>query len=463
MAVGDPWNNNGTKNGAMQVFIPSSAPIISSISIDSLMSHFDDLVFDKSDSSHIRHLVEVLCGESGIGQILAWSVRDWLNGGVYTAWLGFVDRLFASIYGLPRIYEETTKFNPSDGALTIEEVNEALVKESWYKERFVLLMKALCSGGTVRGFRFACQSICFCDCDIYETWRYKKQDFQVGRMGYTLYNEVVICPYSKGVTERQKELLLRVLDRLKPADVIVTINMNGLEAFTHRSMRAVTASSTYFEIQRTVMNTVDNSKLPPASEIFTDGQAYGYDAYLRLDTGETTEVRKAIQNRTQEYTEYYVSDKSSTAQVADVTYTIENANDEVVPEEDWTERESTVRWSSWVRFTIVDAPDNYPGGKYGRTPMRAPAVNRDGTDYIFPYESQDAYERMKGTQVIADGGEVMGHHYRVRLSVSTTTTRYTPDMSLVTVNDASNNMQVLPEVEPKESNAYSRVTLRNMQ
>ena len=40
MAVGDPWNNNGTKNGAMQVFIPSSAPIISSISIDSLMSHF---------------------------------------------------------------------------------------------------------------------------------------------------------------------------------------------------------------------------------------------------------------------------------------------------------------------------------------------------------------------------------------------------------------------------------------
>ena len=40
MAIGDPWNNNGTKNGAMQVFIPSSAPIISSISIDSLISQF---------------------------------------------------------------------------------------------------------------------------------------------------------------------------------------------------------------------------------------------------------------------------------------------------------------------------------------------------------------------------------------------------------------------------------------
>lgn len=441
----------------MQVFIPSSVPIVSSISIDSLMGSFDEDLFDKSESSHIRHVVEALCGEAGMGQLLARSVRNWLDGGIHTAWLGYVDQLMASIYGLPRTHSESTTYNPSDGLLTADEVDEALVKEGRYRERFMFLLRAFSAGGTVEGMRYACKAVCGCDCDVYETWRTP----DVGRTGAD--NEVVIRTHSSDVTEQERELLLRVTDRIRPAGTVVTVDTEGIGSIRWLTPRSATADSSYFEIKRTLTNSVDNSKLPPVSDIYADGLAYGYDAQRNMAVGESAEVRKAIANRTQEYTEYYVSTKSSTAQVQSVDYTIEDSHGDISSEDDWIERESTIRWSSWTRFTTVDSPDNYPGGKYGRTPMRAPALNKDGSDYIFPYQSQSQYEEQEGARIRADGGEVEGHMYRIRLSVSTTTTRYTGDMSLMSVNDASNSVQALPEIEPSTVNQYNTVTLRNRQ
>lgn len=463
MAVGDPFTGGDETRTDDMVFIPSSLPLISAIDTQSLMAHLDDLTYDKSPTSHIRHIIEVLCGESGFGQLLYQSVRDWLNGGVETAWLGFVDQLFASIYGLPRIYAESQPYNVSDAILTADEVSEALVKEAWYKARFVELMHALNSGGTVKGFRYAVMAVMYCDCDIYETWRYKKEDFPVGRLEYTLYNEVVICPYDKTVTEQQKELLLRVLDRLKPAETVVTIDVNGIEAYTHKPVRSVTASSSYFEIVKTLTNSVDNSKLPSAAQLFDADYAYGYDSQLKLAVGEKAEVRKAIQNRTQEYSEYYAYDKSTVSQIADVTYDILDLNGKQKTEKNFTSKTSTIQWSAWQSFAIADSPDNYPGGKFGRTPKRAPAVNKDGTDYIFEWQSQDEYESWKAEKILDNGGEVENGKFRLRLAVSVSATTYTPDMSLVSINDASNSVQNLPEVEPEKHNEYSLTVLRNRQ
>jgi len=167
--IGDPIDTSERKDNN-NVFVPSSPPIISNIDIRSLLAHFDTYVYDVSDTSHIRHVVEVLCGQPGLGQLLYQSVRDWLNGGVETAWLGFVDHLFEQIYGLPRIYQEKNNFNPSDAILTTEEEDKVLVKEAWYKSRFVELMRGLTSGGTLQGFHYIVNSLTYDDCDIYETW-----------------------------------------------------------------------------------------------------------------------------------------------------------------------------------------------------------------------------------------------------------------------------------------------------
>lgn len=443
----------GETHGQNLVFTPSSLPIISQLSVDSLMSHWDDEVWDKGPTSHIRALTTVLCGESGLGELLRRSVTDWLNGGLETSWLMFVDRLFESIYGLPRIYAESTPWDTRDALVTADEAAEILIKEGWYKSRFAELMMALTSGGTVEGFRHAVKAITYDDGDIYETWRYRKKDFPVGRMNYTLYNEVVISPYNKDTTEQQRDLLLRVLDRIKPADVIVTVDMNGLEATIPYDVRNITASSSYFEIVRTLTNSVDNSVLPSATALFGADYPHGYDAIRSLEKGESTEIPEAMENRTQEYSEYYVYDRSSVAQIQDVYYqSVSGTGDQqkTVDEIPYSDSESAVKWSSWRVFERADSPDNYPGGKYGRTPMIAPtedfpAVNKDGTPYIWPWSSQSEYEDAQKRKIIADGGEVSGSNYRVRLYTSKKTTTYLPEMSLVTVNDSVSQLTMLPD------------------
>lgn len=445
--------SSGETNGQNLVFTPSSLPIISQLSIDSLMLHWSDSVFDKGPTSHIRSLTRALCGESGLGELLRRSVTDWLNGGVETAWLMFLDRLFESIYGLPRIYAETTPWDTRDALVTADEAAEVLIREGWYKSRFVELMQGLCAGGTVEGFHHIIRAVTYDDADIYETWRYVKKDFPVGRMDYTLYNEVVIVPYNKETTEQQRDLLLRILDRIKPSDVIVTVDMNGLEATIPYDIRSATASSSYFEIVRTITNSIDNAVLPSSIDLFGSKVPHGYDSIRNLKRGESAEIPEAIQNRTQEYSEYYVYDKSSIAQIQNVFYqSVSGTGDQmrVIDEQPYSESTATVKWSSWRAFDRADSPDNYPGGKYGRTPMvtpseESPAVNKDGTPYIWEWPSQNAYETARSREIIADGGEVSGHNYRLRLSTAKQTTTFLPELSLVSVNDSVSELTMLPE------------------
>lgn len=455
--IGDPIDA-GDRSDNSDVFIPSSPPIISNIDTKSLLAHFDTYVYDVSDTSHIRHVVEVLCGQPGLGQLLYQSVRDWLNGGVETAWLGFVDHLFEQIYGLPRIYQEKNNFNASDAILTTEEEDRVLIKEAWYKSRFVELMRGLTSGGTLQGFHYIVNALTYDDCDIYETWRYKHQDFPVGRLDYTLYNEIVITPYNKDITEQQKELLLRVLDRIKPADSIVTIDMYGLEKDKPHKIRSITASSSYFEIIKGLSNSVDNSKLPPLPTLYGDTVPYGYDVIPGLKQGEETEVRKAVQNRTQEYSEYYTFDKSLASQIQKIDYSSKQSNMPEKLEEYWSEHSTTTKYTSWYQFDKVDSPDNFPGGQYGRTPMKAPAINKDGTTYIFDYPSQETYEQEQSQEIIRSGGQVKGHTYRLKLSESKTTRTYLPEFALVSVNDIVNDVKMLPEPEQPD-NATTRDSL----
>lgn len=438
MADNSSYGNN-------MVFIPTSLPVLSSISVDSILSSFDDDVYDKSESSHLRHLIEVLCGSAGLGSLLAASVRDWLNGGVETAWLGFIDQLFASIYGLPRIYEESLSYDPSTAVLTEEEANEALVKESWYKSRFIDMMTAMNAGGTVAGFKAAVKSITYDDCIVYESWRYKHRDDKVGRLNYLLYNEVTIVPNNKITTPQQKDLLLRVLDRIKPADCIVTIDDNGLASYEDFAINNISASSSYFEIIKTLTNSVDNSKLPKPEYLF-DELAYGYDIDLSLDLGQTAEVAKPIASRTQEYSEYYVYDRSNNSQIKAVSYTSQYGST-VNTEDNYSELSANVEWSSWKTFDKIDSPDNYPGGKYGKTPLSLPALNKDGSAYIFQYSSQDAYELIEAKSIVANGGQVDGHKYRTMSFSSSSETTYLPEMSLISVNNSDGTLSMLPEIE----------------
>lgn len=436
----DEQNASGSKS---MVFVPTSLPIVSNLSMDALMAHFSDDVFDKTPTSHMRHLLEAIAGPAGFGELLRQSVEDWLDGGVETAWLGFVDRLFAQIYGLPRIWDETVAFDPTDALVTTDEYDQVLIAEAWYKARFVDLMRAMNCGGTVKGFKYAVRAITFGECDLYETWRYAAHDFEVGRLGHTLYNEVVIAPYNT-FTPFQRDLLLRVLDRIKPANVVVTVEPLGLAVDVAHPIRSVSATSSAFEVVRTLTNAVDNSVLPPTADMYAGPAPHGYDTLPGLGIGQSAEVPLPVMNHVQEYGEYYVCDASNASQIEAVTYGQSEDGVSVEPADDWTDRVTDVRWSAWRRFAWADSPDNYPGGKYGQHPKTAPALAKDGSPYVFEWESQEAYETAEGARIVDGGGEVSGHTYRTVLSRSTSSVTYLPEMAVASVNDVSGRVTSLP-------------------
>jgi hypothetical protein len=278
---------------------------------------------------------------------------------------------------------------------------------------------------------------------MYETWRYEKRDETVGRMQYLLRNEVVIVPDNKDITPQQKDLLLRVLDRIKPADVIVTIDTNGLASYKEDDLRDISASSSYFEIVKTLTNAVDSSKLPPPEYLF-DEIAYGYDANFNLNLGDQAEVRKSMDRRTQEYSEYYVYDKSNNTQIKNISYQSEYEST-TKDETSFSEKTSSIQWSDWKQFDRIDSPDNFPGGKYGKTPLSAPALNKDGSSYTFQYDSQNEYELEQSKSIIAAGGQVSGHQYRMKSFSSSSDITYLPEMSLMSVNNSDGTLSMMPE------------------
>jgi hypothetical protein len=84
-----------------------------------------------------------------------------------------------------------------------------------------------------------------------------------------------------------------------------------------------------------------------------------------------------------------------------------------LPAQDFESYVNNSQFGAWQTYEIVDSPDNYPGGKFGKTPNAAPPINPDGTPYNFPWPSQQAYITAKMNQVISLGGQADNYHYRI--------------------------------------------------
>ena len=113
--------------------------------------------------------------------------------------------------------------------------------------------------------------------------------------------------------------------------------------------------------------------------------------------------------------------------------------------------ESGNYYTSWTGYETADSPDNYPGGKYGTHPRRAPAKNPDGTPYRFPYASQADYVAKKKAEVIAMGGVATDDYYRLPITTGPQTRHaYLPEYAVAYTAPA------------KESQISSSITRRRV-
>lgn len=401
-------------------------PYLSPLSTKSVVQHFDEDVFNVSPTSHLYRFITALIGENGAGDLVRQSLIARANQDIQTMWFEDLDVLFSNILGFQRLPEEVYDFTPSKDILTIDKLFEVMVKDAWYRARVTDLLSGLQLGGTTEGMRLITRAVTSVDADVYESWRYRNREGveSVGRSAPHSDREIIIVPHKAEMTERERKVLLGVADRLKPADSIVTVDTRGLSVHSVLNSRSVASDSSYFEVRKNVTNNLDMDSIPPpeylADELY-EGEKWLYE----MSQGETSEAPESPFSTTQEYSQYYsVSDKSE-SQITSAQY-LTLYDGVYFEEQNYTVSSDEDKTSEWIDFPLADSPDNFPGGKHGRTPFEEPALTMSGQPYIFEFKSQrELIEEMR-QELEQFGADIKNGRYRIPLVKNKTLQVYQP-------------------------------------
>lgn len=252
----------------------------------------------------------------------------------------------------------------------------------------------------------------------------------------TARNEVVVRPHKASLAPVEFRLLRDMLDKLKPADVIVTINLNGLAVSSPISVNAATADSTYYEVQKVVTGTPALTTLPPPELLAIDLDPT--ERWLFSDSPELAPY--AAFNITSEYSFYYLMGGGGRSPIDAVSYGTLQPDGSVKSEPNFEIYKTTSQFTAWQEYPKADSPDNYPGGKFGQHPGYEPAVNGDSSPYLFSYTSQLDFVTQKQAQVQAVGGEADDHRFRLPIQGEITSKiTYTPEKAIAYTTPAKDS------------------------
>ena len=395
-----------------RVFQPAATPLVDA-PVSSLLNQFDPHLYQLDSSSHIRRMIETVCGPAGLGGLLADTIDLYLSQGLDTAFLSTVDWLFASVMGFRRVPWDTVDYDIKTAFLTLSQAQDYEIRAAEYKRRYRLLLHGLDEGNTLQGIKDTCESILDCSVSVDEQWHTIPGSWRV-----------LIQPW-ESVTAEARRVCVETLQRLKPADTVVTISqpLHTVESFTPVAVHPLTVG---WQVKPIVTNHVDNQRITVKNPL-----VYGYDAFT--DAGENVSYEAPVQYgmRNPTPTIQYPAD-SVTASVSVIDDGVESS---VAP---WSDKTKTIQWGNWITYQKADSPDNYPGGMNGVHPLSAPAITPAGTAYLFPYQSQAEYETQEAAKIISQGGQTRPGRYRLPLSETVNTITYSPDRSLRNITNPLN-------------------------
>ena len=213
-------------------------------------------------------------------------------------------------------------------------------------------------------------------------------------------NEVVVRPHKEFLTAREKRILLHALDKIRPLDTIITVDTQGVGVHKPVKLWNVSADTNYFEIIKTVTGSPDLDLVPPPEYILED--IFNGEDWIKKD--EANKAPTTALNSTQESSLIYTYYDENTTMIEGVEYTAKQNGKEVKQKSFVETGRNEMQFSEWINFAKADSPDNFPGGREGQTPYQSPALNKDGTNYVFPYASQAEYEEEMKVLVLQNGG-----------------------------------------------------------
>lgn len=430
----------------------SPIPLIAPRSTERRMDHFDDQVFTGTPDTLLYKFVDAVCGTTGAGSLVNEIFMARANAALDTIYFNDLDYIFGSVHFLSRSGAESYDYNPMVDLLTSDQWDEVRVKDAWYRERIKQFFSAVAKGGTPEGIRTCVSAALGVECDLFEVWRYRDNfglGVYLGRAPVSARNELVIRPHKATIEPGEARLLRDMLERIAPVDTIITVSLQGLAASSPVPVASATADSTYFEIQKVVTSTPLMDQLPPPEllpiDLLTSEQW--------MFSKDPTLAPYAAFNITSEYGYYYLIGDGARSPIDSVTYgTLAADGITVRPEQNFEVFGTDEQLTDWITYEKADSPDNFPGGKYGITPNKAPALNPDRTPYRFPFESQLTFVTQEILRITSLGGTANASSYRLPITRSTTTKRiYWPDQAIATVSP------------PRDSTVSASITQRRYQ
>ncbi|MFH8483105.1 hypothetical protein [Streptomyces sp. NPDC018055] len=264
--------------------------LVADSSVAEQLRHFPDEVYDLRPTSHLVRLMQVLLGDAGVGQLRKRLLLSQMQALSASGARFFdLDRFYGALFGATRSTSEQLPLNPMETATaTAGEWDSIEAADASFRDRMTALAQSISMGGTIPGIKAAAEAITGAEVDVYESWAlleaagdpeeaghtwewmegglWSEYEGQIwgalegipffGRSGSLTRSELLVrvnrdYPASaEGRAQRTSDewALVRVLERLRPAHILLTVDTQGNSALLPRAISAVRSDSEHWEI-----------------------------------------------------------------------------------------------------------------------------------------------------------------------------------------------------------------------
>ncbi|MET7363285.1 hypothetical protein ABZS76_33275 [Streptomyces sp. NPDC005562] len=264
--------------------------LVADVALAEQVRHFPDEIYDLRPTSHLMRLMQALLGDSGVGQLRKRLLLSQLQSLSASGARFFdLDRFYGALFGATRTDDEQLPINPMEtSTATAAEWESIEAADASFRDRMTALAQSIAQGGTLPGLQAAAEAVTAAEVDVFESWAlleaaedpeeaghtwewmegatWQEYEGQIwgalegvpfyGRSGVLTRSELLVRvnrdypSTAEGRAQRASDewALVRVLERIKPAHVLLTVDTQGTSALLPRAISAVSADSEHWEI-----------------------------------------------------------------------------------------------------------------------------------------------------------------------------------------------------------------------
>lgn len=314
-----------------------------------LLSHFYEAIYDLSPESHLSRFLKVLLGDAGIGSLRKRYIVARMQSVLLTSRYQDLDKFYGNLFGFQRLAREVLTTSPYFMA-TPDEWDIIDSRDSSYRARVEQFSRSLHLGATPMGMAGVSSALLGgAEVRVYETYSFVDQneetpgydplatgntygdieadyssyevlqagtyaDIEGGSGGYgrtTSDNrsEFIVRP-KRAITLEETYELVKVLQRLKPAQALLTIDARGVGIHRPTLLRNVSADSVYWEVEakvaprKDVVGAYDRAEtdtvaaaMPRAAFNGYQGEAWSYNADIAAFSSYTEDADGRVLTR----------------------------------------------------------------------------------------------------------------------------------------------------------------------